>query len=45
MIAMALEKGVMAVMENHLFKFNNQVMKQVEGSPIGMELSGAVARV
>ena len=45
MVDLALEKGVMAVMGNHLFKFNNKVRRQVGGSPIGMELSGAAARV
>ena len=45
MIAVAIEVGITTVMENHLYRFNNNVYLQQEGGPIGLELTGAIARV
>ena len=45
MIALALEIGIKAVMKNHIYRFNDQIYLQKEGGPIGLELTGAIARV
>ena len=45
MVALALEIGIKMVMKNHLYRFNNNVYLQREGGPIGLELTGAIARV
>ena len=45
MIAYAIEIGIKMVMRNHLYKFNGEVFIQGEGGPIGLELTGAIARV
>ena len=45
MIAIALKYGVKTVMENHVYKFNGDLFLQNDGGPIGLELTGAVARI
>ena len=45
MVALALEQGILAVMQHHVYSFNDCIHKQAEGGPIGLELSGALARV
>ena len=45
MIALALEAGISVVMKNHMYRFNDDTYLQREGGPIGLELTGAVARV
>ena len=42
MFALALEQGILAVMQNHVYAFNNKIYKQADGGPIGLELSGAL---
>ena len=44
MIALALKKGVQAVMKNHLYKIDNKVYQQSDGGPIGLQVTGAIAR-
>ena len=45
MISLALEAGIIAVMTHHVYSFANKSYLQTEGGPIGLELSGAIARV
>ena len=45
MIALALEYGISTVMSNHTYQFDGEVFMQKDGGPIGLELTGAVARV
>ena len=45
MISLALEAGVIAVMTHHVYSFAGMTRLQTEGGPIGLEMSGAVARV
>lgn len=45
MIALALEYGISAVMRSHTYQFNGEVFLQDDGGPIGLELTGAIARV
>ena len=43
MIAKALEISIKAAMSEHIYSFNNQIMKQAEGGAIGNVLTGALA--
>ena len=45
MVALAIKTGNKVVMKNHLYQFHGEVYLQHEGGPIGLELTGAVARV
>ena len=45
MMSLALETAVLAVMKNHMYKYNNTVRKQTNGGPIGLRISGALARL
>ena len=45
MISLAIEAGIIAVMTHHVYTFNGKIYLQTEGGPIGLELSGAIARV
>ena len=45
MLAEALSIAVMFVMSNHLYVFNREVRKQTKGGPIGLALTGDVARI
>ena len=44
MMALAVSNGVKACMRNHLYKVGDQVYLQMEGGPIGLELTGAASR-
>ena len=45
MMALALEVGVKATMLGHMYQMDGKVYLQADGEPIGLELSGALARV
>ena len=45
MIARAMEIVVKTIMSNHLYQFDGKVYKQAEGGPIGMEVTGVLARL
>ena len=45
MFALLLELMVMRVMKNHIYSFNGVNKLQQDGGPIGLKLSGAVAKV
>ena len=45
MLSLALETAVLAVINNHMYQYNNTVRKQREGGPIGLRISGALARI
>ena len=44
MISLAIEDGILAAMQNHVYTFAGQTYLQTDGGPIGLELSGALAR-
>lgn len=45
MIARTMEIVVNTIMSNHLYQFDSRVFKQVKGGPIGMEITGVLARL
>lgn len=45
MVGMMLETAVTAVMKGHMYSFNNEVRLQKEGGPIGLRLSGVLAKL
>jgi hypothetical protein len=45
MFALLLELMIVRVMKNHVYSFNGVNKLQQEGGPIGLKLSGAVAKV
>ena len=45
MMSLAIKSGVRVVMESHVYKFNGKTYQQSQGGAIGLELTGAVARV
>ena len=45
MLSLALEEAVMACMNSHSYSVANKARVQVQGAPIGLKLSGAVAKV
>ena len=45
MFSLALEEAIKAVMSNHLYSFNGEVKRQESGGPIGLKLSGSLAKV
>ena len=45
MFKIALEIGLTVVMKNHTYEFARSIRKQSEGGPIGMDLTGTVAKV
>ena len=45
MFALLLELLIMKVMGNHVYSFNGTNKLQLEGGPIGLKLSGAIAKV
>ena len=45
MVSLALRKGIIAVMKNHIYRFNEKIYLQKEGGPIGLQLTGAIARI
>ena len=44
MLSLALMKGIQATMKNHLYMLDGKVYHQREGGPIGLQLTGAIAR-
>ena len=40
-----LEIAVNAILNNHVYKFGNKFYKQRQGGPIGLRLTGVVARL
>ena len=45
MIAKSLEIAAKLVMKNHFYLVGDEIRKQAEGGPIGLELTSALARV
>ena len=45
MLAKAIEVAILAVMQGHVYKFNNEIKQQKEGGAIGLELTGELAGV
>ena len=45
MIGLALETAVLAVMNGHLYSYDNTVRRQKEGRPIGLRLTGVLAKL
>ena len=45
MMSLAIEVGIKACMNGHMYQFDGKVYLQSEGGPIGLELSEALARV
>ena len=45
MLAKALEKGINAVMNSHVYKFAGEMKTQKQGGAIGLELTGEIAAV
>ena len=41
----ALKIVLELILQNHIYVFNNEIRKQVEGGPIGMDLTGVVAKI
>ena len=42
---MALKILMRFVMENHAYRYNNKILKQTRGGPIGLDLTGSIAQV
>ena len=45
MLAQVIRIATLAVLKNHTYQFNEELRLQTDGSPIGLELAGAMARV
>ena len=45
MMSLALEVGIRATMLGHMYQMSGKIYLQSDGGPIGLELSGALARV
>ena len=45
MLARSMEVMVDTIMSNHLYQFDSRVSRQVEGGPIGLEITGVLARL
>ena len=45
MVSLALETAVLAVMNGHLYSYDNKVRKQRKGGPIGLRLTGVLAKL
>ena len=44
MLARAMEVAVRTILSNHLYQFDGRVYKQQSGGPIGLEITGVLAR-
>ena len=44
MVALAIKKGVQTVMKSHLYVSEGRVYRQSEGGPIGLQVTGAIAK-
>ena len=45
MVGLALEVGIQACMKGHMYQIDGKVFLQTDVGPIGLELSGSLARV
>ena len=45
MISRAVEVAVETIMENHIYQFDENVYRQKDGGPIGLEITGVLARL
>ena len=45
MLGKALEIGINEVMSAHVYKFNGEIRKQMNGGAIGLEMTGEIAGV
>ena len=45
MIVEAIRICLKFIMKNHLYTFNNRVLRQQQGGPIGLDLTGTVAQI
>ena len=44
-LAKVIEIGVRTILENHVYKFGYKIYRQVIGGPMGLKLTGIVARL
>ena len=45
MLGRSMEVMVDTIMSNHIYQFDSRVFRQVEGGPIGLEITGVLARL
>ena len=45
MFALALEAAVITCMDHHSYSLGNKIRRQASGGPIGLKLSGTIAKV
>ena len=45
MLVESLRVALRLVMRNHMYEFDNKIRRQVEGGPIGLELTGTIAQI
>ena len=45
MLATAIKTVIKFIMENHIYEFDNKLMKQSKGGPIGLEVTGEIASI
>ena len=45
MFKTALKVALKVVLKNHTYEFNQEIRRQTEGGPIGMDLTGTVAKI
>ena len=45
MVARAMEVAVLTILSNHLYQMDGKVYKQQAGGPIGLEITGVLARI
>ena len=45
MLATAVKTVIKFIMENHVYEYANQLMKQTRGGPIGLEITGEIASI
>ena len=43
MLAKSIEIMIIATLENHIYKFGNEIRRQKEGGPIGLAITGEIA--
>ena len=43
MLSKSIEIMIIATLENHIYRFGNEIRKQKEGGPIGLSLTGEIA--
>ena len=45
MIREALRAALLTILKNHTYEFNGEIRRQLKGGPIGLDLTGTVAKV